>query len=183
MSQSAAQLEEQKFQRWCFKEAVEIEHRKQKLKEEREMLKKEKQQIEEEKRKLAAAKNEFAAKMQLEERNREQEKRLFNMKWKILEDELKKVAEEKKQVERQKEFYRYVSEHEYDNSSYDVVRGEMFFCGVDNEKALKKRYKDLIKIYHPDNVCGDTTTIQEINCEYEKLLALFDVQNLRGSLK
>ena len=177
MSQSAAQLEEQKFQRWCFKEAVEIEHRKQKLKDEKEMLKKEKQQIEEEKRKLAVAKSEFATRMQMEERNREQEKRLFDMKWKILEDELRKVAAEKKQLERQKEFYRYVSEYENygADTAYNAVRGEMFFCGVDNEKALKKRYKDLIKIYHPDNVCGDNTTIQEINCEYEKLLALYEI--------
>ena len=38
-----------------------------------------------------------------------------------------------------------------------------------DEISLKKRYKDLIKIYHPDNLAGDTGTIQEINREYDKL--------------
>ena len=45
----------------------------------------------------------------------------------------------------------------------------MFFAGVSSELALKKRYKDLIKIYHPDNISGDTNTIQEINREYDEL--------------
>lgn len=176
MSRSVAQLEEQKFQQWCFKEAVEIEHQKQELKDEKQLLKKEKRQLEDEKRQLAAEWHEFQMKMQMEERRMAQEKRLFDMKWKILEDELKKVAAEKQQLERQKEFYRYVSEYEgYGNSSYNAVRGEVFFCGVDSEITLKKRYKDLIKIYHPDNLCGDTTTLQEINSEYEKLLALYEI--------
>ena len=45
--------------------------------------------------------------------------------------------------------------------------------GVGNEKSLRKRYKDLIRIYHPDNDAGDTETIQEINREYEKLQELY----------
>ena len=54
-----------------------------------------------------------------------------------------------------------------------VVKGELFFIGVQSEIALKKRYKDLIKIYHPDNMCGDTETLQEINREYDRLRSLF----------
>lgn len=42
---------------------------------------------------------------------------------------------------------------------------------------LKKRYKDLIKIYHPDNVAGDTRTVQEINKEYEKMKQLVFIKN------
>ena len=45
----------------------------------------------------------------------------------------------------------------------------MFFRGVDNSLALKKRYKDLIKIFHPDNVAGDNDTVQLINREYSNL--------------
>ena len=44
-----------------------------------------------------------------------------------------------------------------------------FFQGVRNPLALKKRYKDLIKIFHPDNVAGDKDVIQRINIEYERL--------------
>ena len=45
----------------------------------------------------------------------------------------------------------------------------MFFRGVRNPLTLKKRYKDLIKIFHPDNMAGDKDIIQRINLEYERL--------------
>ena len=51
----------------------------------------------------------------------------------------------------------------------------MFFSGVGSRQSLKKRYKDLIKIYHPDNLDGDKDTIQEINSEYNKLCAIYKV--------
>ena len=37
-------------------------------------------------------------------------------------------------------------------------------------QILKKRYKDLLKIYHPDNASGDVQTIQEIHREYDILM-------------
>lgn len=47
--------------------------------------------------------------------------------------------------------------------------GADFFGGVDNQLALRKRYKDLLKIYHPDNRCGDTKTLLKIQTEYDSL--------------
>lgn len=102
------------------------------------------------------------------------ENQLFSMKWKLLEEEVKKLADEKQQVERQKIFYEQVNEFERRSSSERTVRGDMFFAGVTSELALKKRYKDLIKIYHPDNISGDTNTIQEINREYDQLKERLD---------
>ena len=67
-------------------------------------------------------------------------------------------------------------EQENRNQSSNVVKGEMFFMGVGNEKSLRKRYKDLIKIYHPDNLNGDTGTIQEINREYQVLMQKLEVK-------
>ena len=60
-----------------------------------------------------------------------------------------------------------------DNGS--IVSGEMFFSGVGSKQSIKKRYRDLIKIYHPDNIDGDTETIQEINDEYNKLCAMYNI--------
>lgn len=45
-----------------------------------------------------------------------------------------------------------------------------WFVGIKNVDELKKRYRDLMKIYHPDNQAGDTNTVQQIQQEYEKLL-------------
>jgi len=36
-------------------------------------------------------------------------------------------------------------------------------------RTLKKRYKELIKIFHPDSGTGDTEVLHIINEEYETL--------------
>ena len=53
------------------------------------------------------------------------------------------------------------------------IYGSILFKGVTNELELKKRYKDLMKIYHPDNIAGDDTAVQEINKEYDLLKTEF----------
>lgn len=154
---------------WSFDETDFIERKKQ-------ALRKEKRELEKERRKLEREKREFVIEKQSEDRRREQEKQLFEMKWKILEEELKKLANEKKQVEKQRKFYQYVNEHESsaaEEPAGKIVKGDMFFVGVKDKQALKKRYKDLIKIYHPDNLSGDVGTIQEINREYDMLQAQY----------
>ena len=170
MSQSMVYAKERdtSYRQWQFKEAVELEHKKQELTEER-------RQLDAERRAFEREKQEFYLKKQVEENRLEQDKKLFDMKWKILEGELKKLAAEKEQVARQRDFYRYVNEYEYGSrfEAKNVIKGEMFFCGVDSEDTLKKRYKDLIKIYHPDNLDGDKDTIQEINSQYHKLCAVY----------
>ncbi len=153
------------FEEWCYRETDIIERK-------RQALRKEKRDIERERRKLEREKREFLNVKDFEDKRIENEKKLFETKWRILEEELKKVADEKVQVEKQRNFYRYVTEHEdntQNKTSNKVVRGDMFFVGVADKQSLKKRYKDLIKIYHPDNAAGDIGTIQEINREYDRL--------------
>lgn len=149
---------------WYFKESVEFEDRRKALREEERKLDRERREFERERR-------EFVIEKKTEKRQREKEKQLFEMKWKILEEEIKKVASEREQVERQKRFYQYVTEHEtkVPEEAGRIVRGDLFFVGVEDKQALKKRYKDLLKIYHPDNLSGDVGTIQEINREYDRL--------------
>ena len=105
----------------------------------------------------------------------EQQEKTFSLKWDMLIRETQKLADDKKQFERKKKFFEHV------NSSYiepyredNIVHGEMFFSGVSNQKALKKRYKELIKIYHPDGESGDTATVAEINREYDSLKTMMN---------
>ena len=90
---------------------------------------------------------------------------------------IRTLEQQEKQFERKKKFYEHVQSNVQEEYSYgvtttdDVVQGELFFSGVSDKKALKKRYKDLIKIYHPDGDAGDTATVAEINREYEDLKA------------
>jgi len=100
----------------------------------------------------------------------EQQEKQFELKWDMLIRETQKLADDKKQFERKKQFYDHVQASYAEPAHEDnIVHGEMFFSGVSNEKALKKRYKELIKIYHPDGESGDTATVAEINREYEDL--------------
>ncbi len=44
-----------------------------------------------------------------------------------------------------------------------------FFSDCDSQEKVRKRYKDLCKVYHPD-VSGDGETFKKINEQYEKLI-------------
>lgn len=136
-------------------------------------LSEERREFEEEKRLFAQEKREFFRKIEIEDRRLEQERNLFEMKFKILEEELIKLAAEKAEIEKKKAFYDMVGEFQARNyrqiSDSQMTSGEMFFRGVSNQQSLKKRYKDLIKIYHPDNVDGDNAVVLEINKEYDYL--------------
>ena len=146
-------------------------------------LENERRALEEQRRTLERERREFTRRVEIEDRRLEQQQKLFEMKFKILEEELVKLATEKEQVQKQKAFYQRVHDFEFFSSGAtrknvpknNVVKGEMFFSGVESKQSLKKRYKDLIKIYHPDNLDGDTDTIREINSEYNKLCAVYKV--------
>lgn len=167
------QDEAKQFEQWCFKQTVEIEHKKQNLEKAKRELARQRRQLEADKCSLERDRRAMIRQQEMDAARVKQEQHLFEMKWKILEEELSKLAEEKQQVQRQKEFYNRVQAYESGSTrsytSSGIVKGELFFVGVSDQDALKKRYKDLIKIYHPDNLAGDTGTIQEINKEYDKL--------------
>ncbi|MBQ8518880.1 MAG: molecular chaperone DnaJ [Agathobacter sp.] len=134
-------------------------------------LSEEREQLNEQKRMLDLEKKEFFRKVEIEDRRLEQQKSLFEMKFQILEAELVKLAAEREEIEKKKAFYDRVEE--FHARSYatlpDQQVGELFFRGVASQQSLKKRYKDLIKIYHPDNVDGDNSLVIEINKEYDHL--------------
>ena len=46
---------------------------------------------------------------------------------------------------------------------------ELLFQGVKSHLALKKRYRDLIKMFHPDNIAGDHEMVLMINRIYDEL--------------
>lgn len=50
-----------------------------------------------------------------------------------------------------------------------IKNGTSYFAGVNDVKSLKKRYHDLLKIYHPDNENGDSAVSRQIKEEYEAL--------------
>jgi hypothetical protein len=143
-------------------------------------LENERRALSEERRKLERERREFNKWVESEQKRLDQQQKLFDTKLKILEEELVKLSAEKEKLRKQKDFYRRVRDFsERSNEpapiapSNKVIKGDMFFSGVVSKQAIKKRYKDLIKIYHPDNLDGDTDVIQEINSEYNRLCAQY----------
>lgn len=137
-------------------------------------LEEERQKLEEARRKFEWEKREFYYKKKMEEKRFEEESRLFQMKWKILESELQRLAREKQDMAIEKERCRQeFNRHQSYKVPLNDGEAELFFSGVNSELALKKRYKELIKIYHPDNLAGDTMTLQMINKTYDMLKRQF----------
>lgn len=171
MEQSAVRMDDRDvtFAQGSVREVEFIEHK-------RQALRKEKRELERERRRLEREKHDFFMNRDIEDQRIQNEKQLFEMKWKILEAELKKLADEKQQVEKQRKLYQRLNdqkEQEAKERTDKIVRGDMFFVGVEDKQALRKRYTDLVKIYHPDNASGDVGTIQEINREYDRLQAQY----------
>lgn len=113
-------------------------------------------------------------KLQFEKKRLSEDQTFFQKKLSILENAYKqldidrrKVEKERKSVESER---RTLLEKGF---THDISKETIYFKGVNSPLALKKRHKDLIKIFHPDNLCGDTSTIQMINKEYEILKEVF----------
>lgn len=151
-----------------FNETVQIE-----LEYKKKSLAAEKRKLDEEKQKLKKEKRDFDRFRRLEKQKLDQTRRLFDNKWRILEEETRKLANDRIKVEQQRAFYERVKSTLAEQDEQKIIQGEMFFIGVNSENTLKRRYRDLLKIYHPDNVGGDTNTIQEINREYDHLKQRF----------
>lgn len=47
-----------------------------------------------------------------------------------------------------------------------------YFKNVTTLEELRKQYKELLKMHHPDNPKGSTTATQEINAEYDSLFQI-----------
>ena len=122
--------------------------------------------------------NNFRQKIQMERSSLEHDKQrladdkvLFDQQIEILKDGFDKLNTDKKRLEKEwkklEQEKGYIREDEYS-------RAELLFYGVNSLLALKKRYKDLMKIYHPDNLLGDHEMCDMINQEYNILLRQFD---------
>ena len=52
-----------------------------------------------------------------------------------------------------------------------------YFEGVKTVEELRKRYRELLKKFHPDNEGGSVEVTQEINAEYDRLFAILSKEN------
>lgn len=150
---------------WFFKENIRIQQEKQQLEEERNIFEREKKKALQDidQQKMVA---------RIAEQHLQKEKELFNKKFEILERELRQLANDRQQLEKEKEVLKELKRRQTMNTT-STPTPRLFFKGVNNETSLKKRYRDLLKIFHPDNLNGDTDAIQNINKEYDSLKKIY----------
>lgn len=160
----------EELRRFLFKESCRLKNQEsalddqwQKLEKERSLLKEE---IDKAGKKLQEQRAEF-----------EHDRSFFDQKMQILKDGYDKLSLDRKSLEQEKK--RIAQERmmlQEDLANADVKLQEqsaglmnVLFKGADTPLSLKKRYKALMKIFHPDNMKGDDELVQWLNIEYSKL--------------
>ena len=103
------------------------------------------------------------------ERNRLKEENLFfEKKMEILKAGFRQLEDDRKNFETEKR--RFLAERaDVEDKPVRLNGGnvaEVLFRNATNPLALKKRYRDLVKIFHPDNLFGDEELAQQINKEF-----------------
>ena len=150
---------------WLFKESVRLENQESALSEQYEGLYRDEMAFKE---RMDAAEK----KLETATRKLNNEKALFDQRLKILNNGFEQLNSDKKKLEN--EFIRLEREKSYQREDeYDAV--DMLFRGVNSPLTLKKRYKDLMKMFHPDNVSGDSYMVQLINEEYRVRCSHYDM--------
>ena len=160
---TAAELQKMKI--WLFSENVRIAAERKRLKDMEEQIIKDRQAFQEEMQALNRT-------ILSSQKRLKQDEMFFEKKMQILENGFAELESDRKKLEREKEMFRLEQKNAEMRSmeSRNVYNGlDVLFAGVNNPLALKKRYRDLIKIYHPDNIAGDKGVVLYINQEYERL--------------
>ena len=108
----------------------------------------------------------------MERKRLKEENLFFEKKMAILQEGFRHLEEDRKKFERERKILTEEAREQKernlsaDESSFSAV--QLLFRGVNNPLALRKRYRDLIKIFHPDNLFGDGELAGQINKEYLK---------------
>jgi len=150
---------------WLFKESVRLEN--------------EESALAERYARLEADEQAFRDRMDIAERKLEaaskklnNDNALFEQRLKILNSGFDQLNSDKKKLEA--DFIRLEREKMYQRENeYDAL--DILFRGANTPLTLKKRYKDLMKMFHPDNISGDADIVQLINEEYATLCRHYDM--------
>lgn len=152
------QLEELKA--WLFKENIRLEMEWAELRQLEERLIKERGQFQMEM-------SEVHRRIVNEKKRLKQDEQFFDKKMAILKNGFAQLEEDRRKFEKDK--LQLETEKSVRSDIMGTDLAEMLFQGVNSQLTLKKRYKDLIKMFHPDNIAGDNEMVLTINKIYEEL--------------
>lgn len=162
---------------WLLQENQRLEYEREEFEREKRAFERAKNNFEAEKKLVQFSLQEQSRRIEAEKKSMNAEKRIFDQKLAILENGFKELCRDREQLMADKDRINKEAQKIFDKtgtasnrrSCQSNLNAEVFFSGVDNMLALKKRYRDLLKIFHPDNLAGDNETVQLINREYALL--------------
>lgn len=147
---------------WLFKENMRLEQERQALEDATEKFNKERKNFQEEM-------NALNRKSTMERQRLREENLFFDKKMQILQDGFRQLDLDRKAFETEKKQFAQSRAYMDDYGREDLTSiVSILFRNATNPLTLRKRYKDLIKIFHPDNIAGDEELVQMINREFSK---------------
>lgn len=149
---------------WLFQENIRLKNERKELEDSRDRFIKERAQFRDEM-------NSLNHRMVLERKRLKEDNMFFDKKMQILQDGFRQLDLDRRKLEKDRlllESEKKSQEFGQDFQGNDSEIAEILFRGVNSALGMKKRYRDLIKIFHPDNLCGDARMVQIINREYER---------------
>lgn len=162
-AESTEELKEIKL--WLFQENMRLEQ-------ERTELEQARNKFLDERVKLRDELDELNRRTVMERKRLKEENLFFEKRMAILQEGFRQLEEDRKRFEQERQTLskegreRQTREQELGEVSFTAV--QLLFRGANNPLALRKRYRDLIKIFHPDNLFGDGELAGQINKEYLK---------------
>lgn len=147
-----------KVKLWLFQENIRLENERKELEQAQDKFLKERVKFRDEMDSLNR-------RTVMERKRLKEENLFFDKKMAILQAGFQQLDADRKSFETEKKrFWAERDEKQYALPKSDIV--ETLFRSANNPLALRKRYRDLVKIFHPDNVFGDEELVQLINKEF-----------------
>ena len=169
-AESTEELKEMKL--WLFQENMRLKQERTELEQERAELELARNKFLDERVKLRDELDELNRRTVMERKRLKEENLFFEKKMAILQEGFRQLEEDRKKFERERQTLteearkQKTQEQTFGENSFTAV--QLLFRGANNPLALRKRYRDLIKIFHPDNLFGDGELAGQINKEYLK---------------
>ncbi len=158
---------------FLFQENMRLEMEKRHIEEDRQQLESQQAEFREERSSLRQELNELNRKTVQEREKLREDNLFFEKKMNILQEGFRNLEEDRQKLERERAQFENRRKHakpvnhRYTADDYDEIAA-FLFSSVETQIGLRKRYKDLIKIFHPDNTFGDEAFVQAINREFER---------------
>ena len=168
-AESTEELKEIKL--WLFQENMRLKQERTELEQERAELELAKNKFLDERVKLRDELDELNRRTVMERKRLKEENLFFEKKMAILQEGFRQLEADRKKFERERQTLMEEAReqsHDYSDEESSLTAVQLLFRGANNPLALRKRYRDLIKIFHPDNLFGDGELAGQISKEYQK---------------